>query len=126
MDDSLVTIDEYWLTFAVSVLLPMIVAAVTRRFSAGAVKSLVLLLLAIVAGWLTSLQATGGEFELKAAVTAMFVSFITAVGFHYGLLKPTGVTGDNGAIMQAAPGGIGAATPNNGDLRSHRHGGAAG
>lgn len=103
-----VTIDEYWLTFAVSVALPIVVALVTKRLASGAVKSVTLLLLSVITGWLTSLYATGGVFELKAAAVGVAVSFITAVGAHFGLLGPSGITGKNGAIAVSAPGGIGA------------------
>ena len=105
---TVVTIDEYWLTFLVSTGLPILVSLVTQRLASGTVKSLVLVTLSLLTGWLTSLYATGGSFELKAAAVGFFVSFITAVGTHLGLLKPSGVTGSNGAIAVAVPAGIGA------------------
>lgn len=108
LPDVVVTIDEYWLTFLVSTVLPMVVAVVTNRLASGTVKSMVLLVLSIVTGWLTSLYATGGTFELKAAAVGAFVSFVTAVGSHFGLLAPAGVTGKNGAIATNAPAGLGA------------------
>lgn len=103
-----VTIDEYWLTFLVSTILPMAVALVTQRLASGTVKSLTLVVLSLLTGWLTSLYATDGTFELKAAVVGFFVSFVTAVGSHFGLLAPAGITGKNGAIAVSAPAGIGA------------------
>jgi hypothetical protein len=108
--NSTVTIDDYWLTFAVSTVLPILVALVTNRLASGTVKSLVLLFLSVITGWLTSLYATGGEFDLKSAFIGVVVSFITAVGTHFGLLSTNGVglTGKNGSVAQAAPAGIGA------------------
>jgi hypothetical protein len=102
-----VTIDEYWLTFLVSTALPMVVALITNRLASGTVKSLTLLLLAVITGWATSLYATGGVFELKAAAVGIVVSFITAVGSHFGLLAPSGVTGKNGGIAVNLPEGLG-------------------
>lgn len=102
-----VTLDDYWLTFLVSVALPMLTAVIRRRYSASWIASLVLLLLAMISGWLTSLYATGGTFELRAAAVSVAVSFITAVGVHYGLLKPTGITGNDGVISRALPAGVG-------------------
>lgn len=102
-----VTIDEYWLTFAVSTALPILVALITNRLASGTVKSLTLLFLSVITGWLTSLYATGGVFELKAAAVGVVVSFITAVGAHFGLLEPSRVTGKNGAIAASVPGGLG-------------------
>lgn len=104
-----VTIDEYWLTFAVSTALPIIVALVTNRLASGTVKSLTLLFLSVITGWATSLYATGGSFELKAAAVGVIVSFITAVGSHFGLLSPSGVTGKNGGIATNLPEGLGRA-----------------
>lgn len=103
----MLTIDDYWLTLLLSVFLPMIVALVTKQVASGTLKSIVLLALAAVTGTLTTIQANGGTFDWKAALTATIISFIVAVGTHFGLLKPTGVTGSEGAIQTAVPGGLG-------------------
>jgi hypothetical protein len=112
--ETVVTIDEYWLTFAISVLLPAVVALVTNRWASGTTKGLLLIALSIVNGWLTSLLATGGTFEIRAAVVGFFVSFVTAVASHYGLLNTNalGITGRDGMIQQRLPSGIGGGTPN--------------
>lgn len=109
LPETVVTIDEFWLTFLVGTVLPMVVALVTNRWASSTLKALVLIVLSVVTGWLTSLQATGGTFELEAAVTSMFVAFITAVGMHFGLLQSRvlGLTGRDGAIAKGIPGGIG-------------------
>lgn len=103
------TIDEFWLTFLVATVLPALVALVSSRVASSSVKGVLLALLSAVAGWLTSLQLTGGAFEVEAALSSVFVTFITAVSVHYGLLKPAGVTGSSGAIQRAVPGGVGGA-----------------
>lgn len=102
-----VTIDEFWLTFLVATVLPALTALITKRFAPGSTKALVLTALSVIAGWLTSLQATGGDFDLKAAVVAVVTTFVTAVATHYGLLQPLAVTGSSGAIQRSVPGGIG-------------------
>ena len=109
--EHVVTIDEYWLTFLIAVVLPAVVALVTKRWASGTLKAVVLIVLSLVNGWLTSLQATGGTFEVKAAVVGFFVSFVTAVAAHYGLLNTNALalTGRDGAIARAVPGGIGSA-----------------
>ena len=106
-NERVVTIDEYWLNLLVSMFLPIVVALVTKRFATGNVKALVLLFLSIITGWLTSLQATGGTFEIESAITSIIVSFIAAAASHFGLLAPAGVTGKNGAVQVAVPGGVG-------------------
>jgi hypothetical protein len=105
--DYVVTIDEYWLNLLVSTLLPVVVALVTKRFAEGSTRALILLFLSVLTGFFTTLQATGGTFELKATVVGILVSFVTAVATHTGLLNGL-VTGDGGVILKSlVPGGIG-------------------
>jgi hypothetical protein len=106
-NERVVTIDEYWLNLLISTALPIVVAIVTKRFANSQVKAVVLIALSVITGWLTSLQATGGSFELKSAITSTIVSFVTAVAVHFGLLAPAGVTGRDGVISRAIPGGVG-------------------
>lgn len=108
MNETVITIDDFWLTFLIATILPAVTAFVTKRYASSATGALVLLLLSVVTGWATSLQATDGVFEIKAAVTGMFVAFVTAVAMHFGLLKPANVTGSGGIIQEIVPGGIGA------------------
>lgn len=105
----IVTIDEYWLTFTIGTAIPIVVALVTSRLATGAVKAIALLFLSALNGWLTSLLATNGTFQLKAAVIGFFVSFVTAVASHYGLLNTNalGITGRDGVIQKNIQGGIG-------------------
>lgn len=100
-------IPDYWLTFALATVLPALVALVTKQFASAAFKGVLLAALSAATGILTTIQANGGEFEWKTALTGFFIAFITAVVTHYGLLKPTGVTGSDGSIAAAVPGGIG-------------------
>jgi len=107
-NERVVTIDEYWLNLAISFFLPVLVALITKRFADSAVKAVALILLSVVTGWLTSLQATGGAFEIKSALTSVLISFAMAVTTHFGLWAPARVTGKNGAVQVAVPGGVGA------------------
>lgn len=104
---TVVEIPDLYLTFLVATVLPILVGFVKARFAASWIGSLLLLFFSVVSGWLTSLNATGGEFEPKVAIVSIVMSFVTAVGAHYGLLKPMQVTGDNGVVLKAIPGGIG-------------------
>lgn len=106
-NEHVVTIDEYWLNLAISFFLPVLVALVTKRFADSSVKAIVLALLSVVTGWLTSLQATGGTFEVKSAITSVLVSFAMAVAVHFGLWAPVKVTGRDGLVQMALPGGLG-------------------
>lgn len=103
----MLVIDNYWLTLLLSVILPMIVALVTKQAASGAVKSLTLLFLAAVTGTVTSIQQNGGVFDWKAALLNTIVAFVIAVGVHFGLLKEINLTGADGLIQTKVPGGIG-------------------
>lgn len=112
-----VTIDPYYLSLLVAVVLPALVALVTKRFASGAVKSLVLLFLTIVLGFVTELQNNGGgPFDLEIAIRNTVVAFVIAVAVHYGLLQPLQITGKDGAI-QKATGNVGVGS--NGDAPSN-------
>lgn len=100
-------IPDYWLTFAVATVLPALVALVTSKFASSALKGVLLAALSAVAGVLTTVQANGGQFDWKVALTGFVMTFVTAVAVHYGFLKPVGVTGSDGAIQEAVPAGVG-------------------
>ena len=103
----MVEVPDYWLTFLVATVLPALVALVSKRYATASFKGVLLAALSAVTGVLTSVQMTGGELDLKVAFTNFIVAFVTAVTVHYGLLKPTGVTGSDGAIAENVPGGAG-------------------
>lgn len=94
-----VALDAYWLTMILSVFLPMIVALVTKQVASPTLKAVVLLFLSAVTGVLTQIQAADGVFDLKAALIATGMSFLIAVGVHFGLLKPASLTGSEGKIQ---------------------------
>ncbi len=98
-----VTIDELWLTFLAATVLPMLAALIVRRWPTSAAGAVALTGLSVLSGWLTSLQLTGGTFELKPALVSIVMTFVTAVGTHFGLLKPLGVTGTEGRIVGRPP-----------------------
>jgi small basic protein len=106
------------LTLLVSVILPILVALATNRLSSPGVKAVVLALLAALVGFLSELLdalVDNTAFNLGAAVMSWVTAFIIAVASHYGLLKPTGLTGSKGAVAQAVPGGLGTPVPVAGD-----------
>lgn len=103
----MIEVPDYWLTFVVATVLPALVALVTSKLSSSAFKGLALAALSAAAGVVTSLQLSGGVFEWQTALTSFFITFVTATAVHYGLLKPVGVTGSNGAVANSVPGGLG-------------------
>lgn len=95
-----VTLDPYWLTMIIGIFLPMLVALVTKQVASGNLKAVLLLLLAAVTGTVTSWQSNGGTFDLKSAVVSTILTFVIAVGSHFGLLKELNITGSQGAIQR--------------------------
>lgn len=83
----------YWLGLAISVVLPVLVGLVTTRVTHAGAKAVLLLALTAVNGFLVELQAGGDGYDLGTAVVLTLVSFGTAVLSHFGLWKPTGVSG---------------------------------
>lgn len=93
--------------FALGVVLPNLVALVTARLAGSSVKAVVLLLLSALAGLLTQVIAQSGVFHWKPALLSFGWTFLFSVASHYGLLKPVGMTGTNGAIQVNVPNGLG-------------------
>lgn len=89
-----VTLDSaYWLGLAISVILPVLVGLVTTRVTHAGIKAVLLLALTALNGFLVELQAGGEGYDLGTAIVLWAVSFGTAVLSHFGLWKPTGVSG---------------------------------
>lgn len=106
-----VILDTYWLNLFLAVVLPMVTALVTKRVAPSWVKSVVLILLTVVASTVQTWVQAGGEFEVQATILNFVITFVTAVATHFGFLKPAQVTGTDGAIAKAIPAGIGPSTP---------------
>lgn len=99
-----------WLNILMALILPMLVAVVTNNVASSAVKAVVLAILAAITGLVTELINVGGVltgFDWDTASSNMVWTFLLAVGLHFGLLKPIGLTGAGGAIGSAIPAGVG-------------------
>ena len=94
--------DTYLLYVVISVIMPMIVALVTKADALSKYKAYWLLGLSAVNGIFVEALNSGGfqGFDWRVAVLGAVVSFAISAGIHAGLLKPTGVTGSHGALSQ--------------------------
>jgi hypothetical protein len=94
----------------VGLLLPLLVDLITKRMSSSAVKSMVLLALSLITGalteWLAAMNA-GVTFDWVSAVYGAAISFVVGTVSFFGLTAPVGLSGFNGSIQKALPGGIG-------------------
>lgn len=83
----------YWLGLLISVVLPVLVGLVTTRVTHAGTKAVLLLALTAANGFLVELANPGPDYDMGTAVVLTLVSFGTAVLSHFGLWKPTGVSG---------------------------------
>jgi hypothetical protein len=98
----------------VSLLLPLAVDLVTKRFASSALKSSALLALSLITGVLTDYLAAlnaNQPFSWATALYAAAVSFVLGVVSFFGLTSPLGISGKDGAIQRALPGGLGKSVP---------------
>jgi hypothetical protein len=102
-----VTLDTaYWLGLLVSVVLPVLVGLVTTRVTSAGVKAVLLLALSILNGLLVEVANPGPGFNLGTAAILAVVAFGTGVLAHFGLWKPTGISGKaQDSLVTAAPSG---------------------
>jgi hypothetical protein len=83
----------YWIGLLVSVVLPVLVGLVTTRVTHAGVKAVLLLALSTVNGFLVEYAAPGPGYHVGTAAVLALVAFGTGVLAHFGLWKPTGVSG---------------------------------
>ena len=79
-------------TLIVGVLLPMVVALVTKYETSPAVRAILLLVLSGVSGVLNDWLVADGAFDWGQAILSALTTFIVGVATLYGLWKPTGVS----------------------------------
>jgi lipopolysaccharide export LptBFGC system permease protein LptF len=90
----------YWINLAVTVLLPLVVALITKATANPTVKALVLLFLAAVTSVLTNLLAVQGSENVGPMIVDTVVTFIVAVAAYFGIWRtdPAGVTSSLQAV----------------------------
>lgn len=99
-----------------STVFPLLVALVTQRDTHAGRRAVLLALLAgattLASALATALQ-TGAPFDLLAALAQFVLSFLVAVGMHFGAWKPSGLAAVLQSVGSPAPG---AALPAETDL----------
>jgi len=83
------------LGLVVSTILPLLVGLVTKTVTSSSWKAVWLALLAAASGLLAELLAAtqaGRPYDFGIGLITALVGFITAVGMHFGLYKPTGLS----------------------------------
>jgi hypothetical protein len=89
----------YWLGLIVSVVLPVLVGLVTTKVTHAGLKAVLLLALSGVTGFVTEYAGPhDAGYSVGTAAVLALVSFGAAVLAHFGLWKPTGVSGAAQAV----------------------------
>lgn len=75
----------------VSLGLPLLVAIITKRVTAPHVKQIILAVLTVLTGALTTIVQNGGSFDLTDTLLGVLTSYVVAQGGYTLVLKPGGV-----------------------------------
>jgi hypothetical protein len=98
-----------WVTYLIAVLLPVLVAVVTAKGSDKAWGAWLLAFFAAVTAVATeAVNHADTGYSISDAALLFLTTFTIAVAVHYGFWKATGITGDEGKVRTAIPGGLGA------------------
>lgn len=83
------------LALIVGVILPLLTGLLTKRSMSSGIKAVLLLALAAATGfgaqWLDALH-NDVHYDLTAAAFTAIAVWLTGIGAHFGLLRPTGAT----------------------------------
>lgn len=94
----------------VSFVLPLFLQVITNSQAPEPVKAIITLAASAIVGALTPFLTgvmTWPPSDWWALVLSAASVFLTSILAHYGLWKPTGLTGSDGKIANALPGGLG-------------------
>lgn len=100
--NTVISVDTALWGLLAGTLLPILVGLVTRSATKSGLKAILLALLAAATAVIQE-AASSGSFIFKAALLKFALLFLTAVGVHFGLLKPTQVTGPAGVTSKVNP-----------------------
>lgn len=100
------------ISFVVGVILPAVVALVTKELASSKFKNAVLIALSALTSVLVPLVGSS-TFDVKQVVTSFATVFGTSLLSYYGVYKPQGITA---GIQGAVPGGLGSADVADGSL----------
>lgn len=100
--------DATTVTRLLGVLVPLLVAVITKRYASPGLKATLNVLSAAIVGSLGYMVAADGGYDLDGFVNSFLNTFIVGIATYYGVYKPTGVTG---TVAKATEGfGLGSPT----------------
>lgn len=101
------------INLVISIVAPLLVSLITNSAADPRFKAIINLLIAAVVGVVTPFltgQQEWGSVQISVILLSIAQIWLTSIMAHYGLWKPTGVTGSDGSISASFPGGIGKPT----------------
>ena len=106
--NAVIVISSVALALYVAPLLPIVVALVTKSSASPGLKGTLLVVLAAVTALVAPAVQNGADINVDGKFLGSFVvTVLVALGAHFGLLKPTGITGEGGVVAEKVPGGLG-------------------
>lgn len=84
-------LDVSTLNLIAGLVIPLLVALVSKRVASSGVKGLLNALLSAIAGIIVVGIDNNGAFEANAVLNAGIATFVTSISAYYGIWKPTGV-----------------------------------
>jgi hypothetical protein len=91
-----------WINLLVVVLIPTVVALVTKASASRRFKSITLVALSLVGTIATSVADDGG-FTYNGIAQLFVQNTVYSIAMYYGVSKPTGLAGTASPVAQAAP-----------------------
>lgn len=103
-----------WWQLLLSTILPVLTGLITARVAHSGMKATILAALAALtelARQVVDLSVGGSEVQIVEIFPNTVSVFVIAVAMHYGFWKPVKVTGREGLVPLAVPGGVGGGGP---------------
>jgi hypothetical protein len=92
-------IDPQVLSYILGIVFPIIVGIVTKATAPAWVKALTLTVLSTIGGFLSQAITENGHVDLKRVFVSTVTVFVVGVATHFGLWKPSEVTGSTGKVQ---------------------------
>lgn len=93
MIENQIGLDAATLTRLLGVLVPLLVAAITKKYASAGLKGFLNLLASVLVGSFAYLVAEDGGYDWTGFVNGSLDTFMTSIIAYYGVLKPTGLAG---------------------------------
>ncbi len=93
-----------WWELLLGVVLPMLTGVATKQLAHPGLKAVVLAALSALAGVVAAIVMAAGNvagLDWNVVGSTALESFLLAIAFHFGLLKPLNATGSGGGIARA-------------------------